>query len=113
MGVQRVAPAGLVPMAGAVQVMNLANSTAAAVNSTVQKCSALLISVETQPARMRMDGTPPTKSTGILFPAGLAPFWLDGFNGTSQLKFVRGTSLTSSKVTLHGFNRPYETGAGR
>ncbi len=113
MGVPRFRPAALVPVSGALQVI-LANSTAAAVNSTCRACSALLISVETQPVRMRSDGTAPTKTTGVMFPAALAPFWFDAFNGTSQMKFVKGTSVAGTpKVTIEGFNRPSESGAGR
>jgi hypothetical protein len=100
---KRYVPAGLTPVPNAVQVMSSANSTAVAINSTCRKADVLLISVETTSARFRFDSTAPTKTTGVLIPAGLAPFWFEGYNGTSALKFMRSTSTGSAKITIQGF----------
>jgi len=95
MAIQRVGLAGLIPVA--FQTMSLSNSTAVALNSTIQAgASVLHISVETNAARMRADGTDPTLTTGVVFIEDAAPVEM-GYDGGSALKFQRttGTSVVS------------------
>jgi len=101
MSYTRVAPAGLIPVG--LQKMTLANSTAIAVNSTIRTARILYISVKTEAARMRDDGTDPALETGLRLPANLLPFVHDGYNGTSVLKFQRTTG--TSVVTVLGYKR--------
>jgi len=77
---------GLIPTAFGRHVLN---STAISLNSTVLAAtgSFLRISVETDNARFRDDGTAPTGTTGVVLQSG-AVFEMDGFNGTSKLQFV-------------------------
>lgn len=97
MPIPRVGLAGLIPVG--FQTMSLANSTSVAVNSTCRSGSVLLISVETNHARFRSDGTNPTLTTGVLLPTGL--LHRIEFNGTSVMKFQRSTGV--SKVSLMSF----------
>jgi len=101
MAITRIRKAGLIP--AGFQVMSLANSTAVAINSTVQDASVLFISVETTDARMRSDGTDPTNNTGVLFTKALAPYELDGYDGTSILKFCRSGGAGTSTVSIMGY----------
>ena len=55
--------------------------------------------METQSARYRMDGTAPTATTGVLLIAGR--YRLDGFNGTSALKFIGAAS--GSVINVQGY----------
>lgn len=99
---KRTIPAGLIPQG--VQRMFLANNATTAVNSTTRKASVLHISVEAQDARYRLDGSAPTASgTGVLLEAG-KDYWLDGYNGTSQLWFIGAAS--GAILNIAGFNRP-------
>ncbi len=82
------------------QTMSLSNSTAVAVNSTCRGGNVLMISVETNNARMRDGATAPTLSTGVLIPSSTV-FWFDGYNGTSLLKFQRSTG--TCKVSLMSY----------
>ena len=86
------------------QTLSLANSTALGLNSTMRGARVLLISVETNDARMRADGTNPALTTGVLLTKALAPMRFEGFNGTSGLKFQRTTGV--SKVSIMGFKHP-------
>lgn len=97
MGTRRTAPAGLIPVG--FQTMSLSNSTAVAANSTTRGARTLHISVETQAARYRMDGTAPTRNTGVLL--GTGDHWIEGYNGTSLLRFQRSTG--TSKVSIMGY----------
>jgi hypothetical protein len=97
MPIPRVGLAGLIPVG--FQTMSLNNSTAVAVNSTCCNASVLLISVETQHARFRADGTAPTLTTGVLLPTGYLHRF--EFNGTSVMKFQRSTG--TSKVSLMAY----------
>ncbi len=72
------------------QQMTLSNSTAVAINSTCQASHVLLISVETNDARMRDDGTDPTLNTGVIFKKDLQPYPFD-YNGNANMKFQRST----------------------
>ncbi len=97
MAIQRVGLAGLIPVG--FQTMSLANSTAVAVNSTCRNASVLFISVETNHARYRADGTAPALTTGVLLPTGL--LHRIEYNGTSVMKFQRSTG--TSKVSLMAY----------
>ena len=100
----RVTPAGLVPVH--FETLSLSNSTAVGINSTGRAYArALLLSVETNAVRMRADGTDPTLNTGILIASG-SVMWLEGFNGTSALKFQRNTG--SASIGVQGFTYPKE-----
>lgn len=86
MPAKRIAFGGMVP-AGFQRIVT--NSTAVALNSTVRAAATVLdITVDTQSVRYRADGTAPTATTGILLASGQT-YRLDGFNGTSVLKFAR------------------------
>ena len=86
------------------QTISLSNSTAVAVNSTIQADANVLdISVETNDVRYRADGTDPTLNTGVLIPTGNGPYRLWGYNGTSDLKFQRSTG--SSSVSIMGYEQ--------
>jgi len=99
---KRVQLSGLIPVG--FQTMSLSNSTAVAVNSTARTgATDLIISVETQAARWRADATAPTLTTGVILPKDLAPFHLEGYNGTSLLRFQRSTG--TSKVSIMSFRR--------
>ena len=97
MGTKRTAPAGLVPVG--FQTMSISNSTAVAANSTTRGARVLHISVETQAARYRADGTAPTRNTGVLLATGT--HWLEGYNGTANLRFHRSTG--TSKISIMGY----------
>lgn len=93
--------AGLAPVG--FQKMSLSNSTAVALNSTIRaSANVLLISVETNHARMRDDGTNPTLTTGVLVPTGTL-HRLEGYNRTSNLKFQRSTG--TSTVSILGYKQ--------
>ena len=101
MAPRRTRLAGLIPVG--FQTLSLANSTALALNSTLRGARVLDISVETNPARYRADGNP-ALTTGVLLPKDIAPFRLEGYNGTALLKFQRTTGV--SKVSIMGFKHP-------
>jgi len=92
---RNIAVGGLIPVG--FQVMSLANSTAIAINSTCRAADVLDISVETNHARYRIDGTTPALTTGVLLPKDTW-YRFEGFNRTSQLKFQRSTG--TSKVSI-------------
>lgn len=102
MSYKRTAPAGLIAVG--FQVLSLANSTAVGVNSTVGKAQALHISVETQNARYRGDGTAPALTTGVLLVKD-HDYWFDGVQ-VANLKFQRTTG--TCKVSIMGYRRPGE-----
>lgn len=79
------------------QVMSLANSTAGTLNSTCVKARAIIVSVETNDIRLRMDGTKPTLSTGVLLTTSNGPYYLDNLNGTG-IAFQRTTG--TAKVSI-------------
>lgn len=87
MSFKKSIPPGLVPIAS--QKLTL-NSTAVSLNGTVRAGAQVLdVTAETQAARY-LFGTPLT-STGILIAAN-SRVRIEGFNGTSALKFVAGAS---------------------
>lgn len=91
---------GLVPVG--FQSMSLSNSTAVALNSTIQADANVLdISVETNDVRYRMDGTDPTLTTGILLESDLGPYRFHGYNGTSTFKFQRTTATAKVSVMAY------------
>lgn len=101
---QRVKLAGLTPTG--FQAMSLANSTSIAVNSTVRASSAnlIVVSVETQSARMRCDGSAPTLTTGVLLTAANGPYIFDlNPNSAANWKFQRSTG--TCVVSVQGFRR--------
>ena len=85
---------GLFPLT--LQTISLADSTALGPNSTTQTAQVLDISVETQPARYRADGTDPTLTTGVIIQKDTY-IRFEGYNGTGALKFQR----TTGTVTIH------------
>ena len=95
--VDRTMLAGLIPTG--FQEINLINGTAIGLNSTIRTLggSVLRISVETQDARFREDGTDPALSTGVLLPSGVTYLW-EGYNGTSALMFQRTTGISTIQV---------------
>jgi hypothetical protein len=100
---ERIALAGLVPVG--FQVMNLANSTAVAVNSTCQVANVLVVSVETVDARFRSDSTAPTNNTGVLLTKALSPFVFEGYNGSPNMKFNRAGGSSASRVSIMAYKR--------
>ena len=89
-------PVGLV--SSGFQTISLANSTALALNSTVGKGHVFHLSVETQAARYRADGTAPALTTGVLLATG--SHWLENVPGTA-LKFQRSTG--TSKISVQAY----------
>ncbi len=93
----RIMLAGLIPTA--FQKISLANGTAIGLNGTIRELggSVLRLSVETQDARFREDGTDPTLTTGVRLFSGVTYMW-EGFNGTSALMFQRSTGISTINV---------------
>ena len=90
--------AGLVPIA--FQKITLANSTAVGLNSTVKALggSVLRLSVETQDARFREDGTDATLTTGVALFSGVTYLW-EGLNATANaLSFQRATGTSTINI---------------
>ena len=83
-----------------------ATTSAVAVNSTLQDSHVLHISVTTTDARYRADGTDPTNNTGVILETGNSPYWFEGYNGTSVLKFIRSGGSGTSNVDIMGYNHP-------
>src|SRR5512147_1811203 len=98
---RKVALAGLVPVG--FQVMTLSNSTAVAINTTCRAAYVLDISVETNPARYRADGTAPTLTTGVLLNS-TGTWRFEGYNGTSMLKFQRTTGTSKVSIMAWKYN---------
>ena len=95
---QRIMMAGLV--SAGFQVMSLSNSTAVGLNSTTLLSSVLYVSVETNNARYRADGTDPEMTTGVLVVTGVV-YRFEGIGGIANLKFQRSTG--TSKVSLQAY----------
>ena len=98
--VDRTMLAGLVPIA--YQKITLANSTAVGLNGTIRALggSVLRLSVETQDARFREDGTDPALTTGVALFSGVTYMW-EGYNGTSALMFQRSTGTSTINVMAY------------
>ena len=101
MAFSRNAPAGLT---SPVFQRIVLNSTATALNSTAGAGSAFWLSVETQNARVRFDGTSPTANTGTLLLTANSPYYFEGvFNAASKMKFVAVTG--SPVLQVNSFKR--------
>ena len=101
MAPRRTRLAGLIPVG--FQTLSLANGTALGLNSTLRGSRILDISVETNAARYRADGTNPALTTGVVLQKDVTYRW-EGYNGTALLKFQRTTGV--SKVSVHGWKHP-------
>jgi hypothetical protein len=97
MGRQRVALPGLIP--AGFQAFTT-NSTAQSLNSTVRLAHVIDICC-TQNTRYRADGEVPAATTGVILYANTR-YRLEGFNGTSNLKFISALS-TVSIVSVQGW----------
>lgn len=95
----RTVPSGLVSV-GFQKITT--NSTATALNSTCQAGQALLISVETQNARVTFDGSTPAASTGVLLLATNSPYYFDAVDA-STLKIARAAA--GAVVQVQAFKR--------
>ena len=95
---QRIMMAGLV--SAGFQVMSLSNSTAVGLNSTTLLSSVLDVSVETNNARYRADGTDPALTTGVLVVTG-AVYRFEGIGGNSDLMFQRSTG--TCKISIQAY----------
>lgn len=102
MPIQRVRIAGLTAVG--FQTITCANSTAVGLNSTMQAAHVLELSVETNSARFRADGSDPTRNTGVLLAAGVHT--LSGYPAAA-LKFQRSTG--TSKISIMGFKYPADS----
>ena len=93
----RIMLAGLI--ATGFQEINLTDGTAIGLNGTIRNSggSVLRLSVETQNARFREDGTDPALSTGVILYSGVTYMW-EGYNHTSALKFQRTTGVSTIQV---------------
>ena len=96
---RRSTPQGMA--AAGFQVLSLANSTALGLNTTCIVGKFFHISVETNSARYRFDGTAPTLTTGVLLATGehWLPFDLIGTN----LKFQRSTGTAKVSVMSYKY----------
>ena len=95
----RDVPAGLIS-AGFQKITT--NSTATALNSTCSLGQALLISVETQNARITFDGSTPAASTGVLLTTTNSPYYFDAVDA-STVKIARATA--GAIVQVQAFKR--------
>ena len=99
---KRTVLAGLIPVD--FETISLSDSTALGLNSTIRASAHVLdISIETQPIRYRADGTDPTLTTGVVLQKDTY-YRLDGFNGTSLLKFQRTTGTASVSVMAYRYD---------
>ena len=99
---KRVGVGALIPVG--FQAITLANGTAIGLNSTTRTGAHVIdVSVETQPARYRADGTDPTLSTGVIVQKDTL-IRFEGFNGTSVLKFQRTTGTVVVSVQSYKFD---------
>ena len=89
-------PVGLVSVG--FQTLSLSNSTASGLNSTAIVGKVFHLSVETQAARYRADGTAPALTTGVLLATG--DHWIHNVAG-SALKFQRSTG--TSKISIQAY----------
>ena len=99
MAAKRVTLAGLIPVG--FEVLTLSNSTAAGLNSTNRTATVFDVSVETNNARYRADGTAPTLTTGVVLLKDVGPYRWEGFNGTAVLKFQRTTG--TAKISIQSY----------
>ncbi len=78
------------------QTLSLANSTALGLNTTAIQGKVFCLSVETNNARMRADGSSPALTTGVLLPKDNV-YWLFDVPG-SALKFQRQTGTCKISI---------------
>ena len=98
---QRVVSGDLVPVG--LQEFTLANTTAVGINTTARTGARFLrISVEAVDVRVRDDGTSPQNTTGLVLSFGLMHEWV-GFNGTSDLEFVRSGGSGTAEVSIASY----------
>lgn len=95
---RRVSPAGLLSQ-GFQKITT--NSTATGLNTTCSLGSAILLSVETQSARVTFDGSTPAASTGVLLTAAASPYFFD-VRG-SAIKIARAAA--GAVVQVQAFRR--------
>ena len=95
----RTVPSGLISV-GFQKITT--NSTATGLNTTCVAGQALLLSVETQNARITFDGTTPAASTGVLLLATNSPYYFDAVDA-STLK-IKGAAV-GSVVQVQAFRR--------
>jgi hypothetical protein len=81
------------------QTLSLANSTALGLNTTVAPGKVFCLSVETNNARFRADGTNPALTTGVLLQKD-QHYWIFDVPG-STLKFQRQTG--TSKISIQAW----------
>ena len=98
----RIKQASWIPLH--IEKLTSANSTAVTISATAQEGRLLLISVETNDARLRFDSTAPQTSTGILIKKDLQPFVYEGYNGAA-IKFIKAAGGTSI-ITIASFTLP-------
>lgn len=96
---RRVAPAGLIGVGFETLVSSL--STAVGLNATNKAGRAFHISIETQNARYRGDGTDPALSTGVVLIKDNA-YWFEDIDG-NKLKFIRETG--TCKISVMAYKR--------
>ena len=95
----RIVPSGLIS-AGFQKITT--NSTATTLNSTCAAGQALLLSVETQSARITFDGSTPAATTGVLLIAANSPYFFESVDA-STLKIARATA--GCVVQVQAFKR--------
>jgi RNA:NAD 2'-phosphotransferase (TPT1/KptA family) len=95
MSKQRVAHAGLSPVS---HQKITTNSTAQAVNSTTRQADVLLIGVETNSVRFRLDAAA-TSTTGVLLTASNSPYIFYGWNRTSIAVFAKNATAATIQVS--------------
>lgn len=102
MAYSRNVPAGLIAVG--FQTISCANSTAIALTSTAAKnATCMLLSVETNNARVRMDGTAPALTTGVLLLQDI--YYFDALpTPATTVKFQRQTG--TSKISVQLFRHP-------
>lgn len=91
MSYKRTVLAGLIPVG--FQTISLSDSTAIGLNSTTRPSHVFDVSIETNNARYRADGTDPTLTTGVILFSGTT-YRFEGFNNTSLLTFQRSTGVS-------------------
>lgn len=90
---KRNIPAGLTVLG--FQTISLANSTALGLNSTCLPGHSFIISVETKSVRVRLDGTNPALTTGVLLNTTASPYFLDVAGSTLKFQRTTGTAKVS------------------
>lgn len=93
---------GLKPVT--LEKLTLNNSTASGLNTTSQTGSVITFSVETTDVRLRDDGTAPTNTTGVLFAAGVGPYYYTG--DLSSVQWARAGASGTSTVTVIAYTQP-------